>query len=84
MTLDRGSPVPLYEQLAGILRAKISAGEWRSSPLPSQMRLQEDYGVGRDAVKHAAALLESEGLVFTVPGRGTYVWRSVPGRRGSG
>ena len=73
MTVDPGSPVPAYEQLAGILRARIAAGEWRSGPLPSVRHLQDTYEVGRDTVLHAIEILRTDGLVFTVKRRGTYV-----------
>lgn len=58
------------------LRARIAAGEWRTGPLPSVKQLQDAYGVGRDTVLRALDILRSEGLVFTVPRRGTYVTRN--------
>jgi DNA-binding GntR family transcriptional regulator len=73
VTVDHGSPVPAYEQLAGLLRAQIDAGEWRSGPLPSVKTLQETHDVGRDTVLRAIEILRAEGLVFTVQRRGTYV-----------
>jgi GntR family transcriptional regulator len=36
-------------------------------------QLQQEYGVGRDTVLRAVEILRGEGLVFTVPRRGTYV-----------
>lgn len=65
--------MPLYEQVASILRGRIAAGEWSRGPLPSNRALQETYDVGEYVVTHAIRLLEDEGLVFTVPRRGTYV-----------
>lgn len=76
MTVDPGSPEPAYRQLAVILRQRIAAGEWRTGPLPSVKQMQDAYGVGRDTVLHALELLRAEGLVFTVPRRGTYVARN--------
>ena len=76
MTVDPGSPEPAYRQLAVILRARIAAGEWRTGPLPSVKDLQDTYSVGRDTVLRALDILRSEGLVFTVPRRGTYVSRN--------
>ena len=66
-------PVPAYQQLAGILTRRITAGQWRSGPLPSVKALQDEYGVGRDTVLHALRLLRDAGLIFTVPKRGSYV-----------
>jgi DNA-binding GntR family transcriptional regulator len=73
VTVDHDSPVPAYEQLATLLRTRIAAGEWASGPLPSVKALQDAYGVGRDTVLRAVEVLRADGLVFTVPRRGTYV-----------
>ncbi len=65
---------PLYVQLAGIVRRKIQSGELKHlDPVPSESSLGQDYGVSRDTVRRAVALLRDEGIVFTVPHRGTYV-----------
>jgi GntR family transcriptional regulator len=73
VTVDHGAPEPAYQQLAGILRAKIAQGGWRTGPLPSVKQLQQEHGVGRDTVLRAIGILRAEGLVFTVPRRGSYV-----------
>ena len=73
MTVDHGAPEPAYQQLSEVLRARIAKGEWRSGPLPSVKQLQQEYGVGRDTVLRAVEILRTEGVVFTVPRRGTYV-----------
>ena len=73
MTVDHGAPEPAYQQLAALLRAKIAKGEWRNGPLPSVKQLQQEHDVGRDTVLRAVEILRDEGLVFTVPRRGTYV-----------
>jgi DNA-binding GntR family transcriptional regulator len=73
VTVDHGAPEPAYQQLAAILRARIAKGEWRKGPLPSVKQLQQEHDVGRDTVLHAIEILRNEGLVFTVPRRGTYV-----------
>ena len=52
-------------------------GEWRSGPLPSVKQLQQEYGIGRDTVLRAIDILREEGLVFTVPRRGSYVRRDT-------
>lgn len=78
MTVDRASPEPAYLQLAGILREKIRQGEYASGPLPSVRTLMETYDVGEFTVTHAIRTLEAEGLVFTVPRRGTYVRAQKP------
>lgn len=68
--LDRLSPTPLWEQLADILRADIQAG---NRPIMSESHLEQTYGVGRSTVRLALQKLRDEGLIVTVPGRGTFV-----------
>jgi GntR family transcriptional regulator len=71
------SDVPVYRQLADVLRQRIVSGEIPPlSPLPSGKTLVETYGVARGTVEKAVRVLQAEGLVRTVPGRGIYV---VPG-----
>lgn len=76
MTIDHGSPTPLYEQLAALLRERIAAGEFVSGPLPSNRGLRQEYDLGEFAVTHALAVLADEGLIFSVPRRGYYVSRT--------
>ena len=73
MTVDHGAPEPAYQQLAAILRSRIAQCDLRNGPLPSVKQLQQEHDVGRDTVLRAIDILRSEGLVFTVPRRGTYV-----------
>ena len=65
---------PLYVQLAGIVRRMIQSGTLQHlDPVPSESSLVQTYGVSRDTVRRTMALLRDEGVVFTVPHRGTYV-----------
>jgi GntR family transcriptional regulator len=68
------SDEPLYVQLAGIVRRMIHSGQLKHlDPVPSESSLGQAYGVSRDTVRRTIALLRDEGIVFTVPQRGTYV-----------
>jgi DNA-binding GntR family transcriptional regulator len=68
------SHVPVYRQLAGILRQQIESGELQHlDMLPSEKTLSQTYNVGRDTVRSAMAVLREDGLVFTVAHRGTFV-----------
>jgi GntR family transcriptional regulator len=73
--VDSRGPEPAYLQLAQLLRERIQAGDWESGPLPSIAQLQGEYDIGKDTVIRAIKILESDGLVFTVARRGTYVKR---------
>ena len=72
--IDPYADEPLYVQLAGIVRRMIDKGELQHlDPVPSESSLVQTYGVSRDTARRAMALLRDEGVVFTVPHRGTYV-----------
>lgn len=72
--LDLYSDVPLYEQLAAILREMIRSGELgHLDPLPSEARLSQEYDISRDTVRRTIGVLVDEGLAFTVRRRGTFV-----------
>jgi GntR family transcriptional regulator len=72
--LDHGSPVPLWEQLAGRLRAEIEAGTL-TGRVPSAAALAVSYHVSRDTALRALAELAAEGLTVARRGRGTFVRR---------
>lgn len=79
MSIDHRDPEPLYQQLAGILRARIKAGEWNEdTPLPSESYLVQQYGLSRVTVRKAIEVLRQEGLVITLPQRGTFVTERRP------
>lgn len=81
MTIDPRSHTPVYVQLADLLRERIESRDLPpGSTLPSEARLSQEYGIGREAVRMAVSVLRSEGLVSTSRGRGTWV-REVPQRR---
>lgn len=67
-------PTPPYQQLASILRDRIAAGEFRpGDALPSEKDLVQEHGLARETVRRAVKVLRDEGLVVTIPGRGTFV-----------
>lgn len=67
-------PVPLAVQLANVLRARIESGELpKGEKIPSESRLQQEYGVSRGTAREAVKRLRDEKLVVTVQGRASYV-----------
>jgi GntR family transcriptional regulator len=70
--IDASSPEHTYLQLAALLRKQIASGEIVSQ-LPSITELTEETGLAVGTVRRAIKVLVQEGLVRTVPGRGTYV-----------
>jgi GntR family transcriptional regulator len=72
--IDHEGDVPVYAQLAGILRAQIERGELAPRrPLPSKRTLMQEYGIAGGTVDKAMSLLRADGLIKTVPGKGLYV-----------
>lgn len=76
--LDPQGTMPLYHQLARILRLMISSGECPvGSNLPSEAKLVAEYGISRVTVRQAVGVLVSEGLVSRASGRGTRVLKKA-------
>jgi DNA-binding GntR family transcriptional regulator len=76
VTIEPISEIPIYRQLADILRAQIEAGELPPGGLvPSEQQLMGQHGIARDTVRAAIKVLRDEGLVVTAPGKGTFVRR---------
>jgi len=72
--IDPHSATPSYAQLADQLRKLISDGAYGPGDyLPSQTQLVGETGLARGTVIHALQVLEAEGLIRSVPGRGTVV-----------
>ena len=82
MKIDETSPEHPYLQLAGLLRADIASGKI-TNQLPSITKLTEETRLAVGTVRRAINILVKEGLVETVPGRGTFVieQRSSQARR---
>jgi DNA-binding GntR family transcriptional regulator len=72
VTVDHDSAVPLYQQVAAILRERIRKGEI-TTRLPSLKTITEEFGVSHITAEKAMQELKDEGLVETVIGKGTYV-----------
>ena len=72
--LDRQSSIPLYEQIETYLRQGILSGSLvADTRLPASRQLARDLGVNRITVENAYAELETEGLIYSRMGSGTYV-----------
>ncbi|KKW65081.1 GntR family transcriptional regulator [Mycolicibacterium elephantis] len=73
-------PLPAYQTLREKLRDEIAAGRYRDGArLPTESELVAAHGLSRQTVRRAFQDLVAEGMVYRVPGKGTYA--SDPGRR---
>ena len=74
--LNRESAIPLYIQLADIIRRKIQSGEWKpDQKIPSENEINQLYGLSRMTARQVLARLVDEGLLFRIQGKGTFVAR---------
>jgi GntR family transcriptional regulator/MocR family aminotransferase len=72
--LDRQSVIPLYQQIETYLRQGILSGSLAANTrLPASRQLARDLGVNRITVENAYAMLETDGLIYSKMGSGTYV-----------
>ncbi len=69
---------PKYSRLKRYFREELDAGRLKpGQALPSEPRLAVDLQISRGTVRQALAELESEGMIYRVRGKGTYV-RETP------
>ena len=68
------SPVPLYAQVREILRERILDGSYQAhAQLPAESELGAIFGISRITVRQALGDLQKEGIIFKIPGKGSYV-----------
>lgn len=74
MLLDRQDAKPLHKQLEEIILSKLDSEEWpANSMIPSESELTREYGVSRMTIRVVLDRLVSGGLLYRVPGKGTFV-----------
>ena len=71
--IDPTGPVPPYLQVAEILRSQIRSGQLPAGSRITEAEITETYVIARSTARRALAVLRDEGLIFTVPQRGSYV-----------
>jgi GntR family transcriptional regulator len=80
--IDSRSPTPLYAQIASRVRVAIASGELATGDaLPSVRSLAAELRVNPATVVQAYRDLETEGLVSTRHGSGTFVQEVSTDRR---
>lgn len=72
--IDPSHIIPKYYQLANILRRQIEEGMFKSHEnIPSERHLESQYNLSRPTIRQAIDLLERQGLLYRVHGKGTFV-----------
>lgn len=72
--IDNQSGAPIYEQIFSQIRRQILAGTLgRDEPLPSIRSLAKDLRISVITTKRAYDELEGAGLIYTLPGKGSFV-----------
>jgi GntR family transcriptional regulator len=68
------SRIPLYLQVASVLRQRINSGRWAEGERISTLEeLEKEFDVARVTIRQAIELLHAEGLLLAQQGRGTFV-----------
>jgi GntR family transcriptional regulator len=73
--IDPRSPVPKYSQLRELLLELIESELAPDAPIPSERELAQGHGLSRMTVRQAVSQLVSQGHLYRVHGRGTFVAR---------
>lgn len=74
VAIDFEGADPIYQQIAAIIRQRVADGVYKSNrAIPPEHDLVEEFGVARNTVRAAIRLLNEEGVLRTVRGRGTFV-----------
>jgi GntR family transcriptional regulator len=76
MPIDPSNPLPKYVQLRDLLLDWITeAGLGVDDMIPSERELSASYGLSRMTVRQTIDLMVSEGRLYRVPGKGTFIAR---------
>jgi GntR family transcriptional regulator len=68
------SRVPLYVQVASVLRTRIQSGLWSAGEkIPTLEELEREFEVARVTIRQAVDILREEGLLQARQGLGTFV-----------
>lgn len=67
-----------YEHIAEVVQRRIARGQYPTGTVLSEVKLREEFDVGRGTVRLAMDLLRTRQLVITRPGKGSVVQALPP------
>lgn len=74
--VDLKSRIPLYQQIVQNIKTDIINGNLRpDEKIPSVRELSADLVINPNTIQKALRILENEGFLYTVAGKGNYVMR---------
>lgn len=72
------SKQPIYEQLVEQLRRQLSLGGMEAgAAMPSVRQLASELGINPNTIQKAYRRMEEEGMIESVPGRGSFVTENL-------
>ncbi len=72
--IDPTGKLPPYRQVADIIAGRIRAGELPpGSRIPTESELIAEFEIARSTARRAVSWLRDQGMIETVPTRGSYV-----------
>lgn len=72
--MDIPPGVYTYMAVAAEIKRRIAADQYRPlMPIPAERRLAEELGVAVGSVRRAVEVLREEGVLYTLPQKGTFV-----------
>jgi GntR family transcriptional regulator, gluconate operon transcriptional repressor len=74
-TVEKLKRLSLPDEAAQMLRESIAAGKLAPGTRLVEADMAQQLGISRGTVREALRMLEGQGLVESIPGRGTYVAR---------
>ncbi len=81
LIINHSSMQPIYEQIAGQIKGEIMQGRLKAdTELPSVRTLAKELKVSALTVKKAYDVLNMEGFIVTVQGKGSFVAFAGQGR----
>ena len=65
--------VPIRDQVADILRKRIISGDLANGERLSERQISAELNISTTPIKEAFRLLQAEGLIYTLPRKGSFV-----------